>query len=53
MLLNMQGLKTLPKIFPSYAKLEEKYKKWLLEGLGAQFNFAQLVQGSLSSINIL
>mmetsp|Transcript_24901 Transcript_24901/g.34862 ORF Transcript_24901/g.34862 Transcript_24901/m.34862 type:complete len:503 (+) Transcript_24901:94-1602(+) len=39
------GLKTLPKIFPSYAKLEEKYKKWLLEGLGAQFNFAQLVQG--------
>jgi len=39
------GLNTMPGIFPSYARLPQQFKKWLLEGLAAQFNFAQFVQG--------
>jgi len=38
------GLRENPGEFPSYNKLHERIKKWLLEGLQAQFNFAQFVQ---------
>jgi len=46
------GLKTNPRLFPSFQALRPEYKEWLLEGLGAQFNFAQLVQAESVPANL-
>jgi hypothetical protein len=41
----LMGLKKHPKMFPSYLKLSPYYQQKLIEGLEAQFNMAQLIQG--------
>jgi hypothetical protein len=48
----ISGLKTNPTLFPSFQALTEDYQKWLLEGLSAQFNFAQLVQAESVPANL-
>jgi len=46
------GLKTNPRLFPRCLRLTKDYQDWLLEGLGAQFNFAQLVQAESVPANL-
>ncbi len=45
-------MKTNPRLFPSFQRLTKNYQDWLLEGLGAQFNFAQLVQAESVPANL-
>ena len=54
----LMGLSTHPAEFPSFQRLGKSHRKWLIEGLKAQFNFAQLVQaenlpGNLTGIQVI